>query len=155
MADGVEGPRGEVGHVRDRPHTRGAGRKGRAEQLLDPCRIDAQTAVRLARKAATVSEDVSLDYPMVAPNYAKQRSELARALGLGQQRRRGLAKVSAQDALKVEAFEEAAESLAGEASSDDPALAEAVAPEGAATTAEGKRASKPRARRRKGEPALA
>ena len=31
------------------------------------------------------------DYPMVAPNYAKQRSELAKALGLGQLRRgRGL-----------------------------------------------------------------
>jgi predicted transcriptional regulator len=29
------------------------------------------------------------DYPMVAPNYAKQRSELAKALGLGQQRRKG------------------------------------------------------------------
>src|SRR5689334_23027954 len=28
------------------------------------------------------------DYPMVAPNYAKQRSELARASGLGQQRRK-------------------------------------------------------------------
>ena len=28
------------------------------------------------------------EYPMVAPNYAKQRSELARALGLGQQRRK-------------------------------------------------------------------
>ena len=28
------------------------------------------------------------DYPMVAPNYAKQRSDLAKALGLGQQRRR-------------------------------------------------------------------
>jgi predicted transcriptional regulator len=27
------------------------------------------------------------DYPMVAPNYAKQRSELARASGLGQSRR--------------------------------------------------------------------
>ena len=27
------------------------------------------------------------DYPMVAPNYAKQRSELAKALGLGQMRR--------------------------------------------------------------------
>jgi predicted transcriptional regulator len=32
------------------------------------------------------------DYPMVAPNYAKQRSELARALGLGQQRRKRPAK---------------------------------------------------------------
>jgi len=30
-----------------------------------------------------------LDYPMVAPNYAKQRSELARASGLGQLRRKG------------------------------------------------------------------
>ncbi len=28
-----------------------------------------------------------LDYPMVAPNYAKQRSELARTSGLGQSRR--------------------------------------------------------------------
>ncbi|GAC1590929.1 MAG: MucR family transcriptional regulator [Sphingomicrobium sp.] len=28
------------------------------------------------------------DYPMVAPNYAKQRSELAKSLGLGQMRRR-------------------------------------------------------------------
>jgi len=27
------------------------------------------------------------DYPMVAPNYAKQRSDLAKALGLGQLRR--------------------------------------------------------------------
>ena len=31
------------------------------------------------------------DYPMVAPNYAKQRSELAKALGLGQQRRKSAA----------------------------------------------------------------
>jgi predicted transcriptional regulator len=39
------------------------------------------------------------DYPMVAPNYAKQRSELARALGLGQQRRKRPAKdVPAQPA---------------------------------------------------------
>ena len=29
------------------------------------------------------------DYPMVAPNYAKARSELARSFGLGQQRRKG------------------------------------------------------------------
>jgi len=28
------------------------------------------------------------DYPMVAPNYAKARSELARSMGLGQQRRK-------------------------------------------------------------------
>lgn len=28
------------------------------------------------------------DYPMVAPNYAKQRSELAKSMGLGRQRKR-------------------------------------------------------------------
>ena len=32
------------------------------------------------------------DYPMVAPNYAKARSELARSIGLGQQRRKSPAK---------------------------------------------------------------
>jgi predicted transcriptional regulator len=31
---------------------------------------------------------LSADYPMVAPNYARQRSELAKSLGLGQLRRR-------------------------------------------------------------------
>ncbi|MGF9763094.1 MucR family transcriptional regulator [Microvirga sp. 0TCS3.31] len=30
------------------------------------------------------------DYPMVAPNYAKARSELAKTMGLGQQRRKGM-----------------------------------------------------------------
>jgi predicted transcriptional regulator len=35
------------------------------------------------------------DYPMVAPNYAKQRSELAKALGLGQQRRKKAEEVDA------------------------------------------------------------
>jgi predicted transcriptional regulator len=34
------------------------------------------------------------DYPMVAPNYAKARSELAKTMGLGQQRRRGKAQVA-------------------------------------------------------------
>ena len=29
------------------------------------------------------------DYPMVAPNYAKRRSEFAKQIGLGQKRRRG------------------------------------------------------------------
>ena len=33
------------------------------------------------------------DYPMVAPNYAKARSELAKTMGLGQQRRKGKAPV--------------------------------------------------------------
>ncbi|TDR88076.1 MucR family transcriptional regulator [Enterovirga rhinocerotis] len=31
---------------------------------------------------------LSPDYPMVAPNYAKQRSELAKSMGLGRQRKR-------------------------------------------------------------------
>jgi predicted transcriptional regulator len=35
------------------------------------------------------------DYPMVAPNYAKARSELAKTMGLGQQRRKSSAKVEA------------------------------------------------------------
>ena len=35
------------------------------------------------------------DYPMVAPNYAKARSELARTMGLGQQRRKTAASVDA------------------------------------------------------------
>ncbi len=34
------------------------------------------------------------DYPMVAPNYAAKRSELARSSGLGQQRRRTTAKAA-------------------------------------------------------------
>ncbi len=40
------------------------------------------------------------DYPMVAPNYAKQRSDLAKALGLGQQRRK---KADAAAAAQAEA----------------------------------------------------
>ena len=40
------------------------------------------------------------DYPMVAPNYAKQRSELAKSLGLGQLRReRAQAKDATPDAV--------------------------------------------------------
>jgi len=31
--------------------------------------------------------DLPHDYPMVAPNYAARRSELAKSLGLGQQRK--------------------------------------------------------------------
>jgi len=31
---------------------------------------------------------LGVDYPMVAPNYAKARSQLAKKMGLGQQRRR-------------------------------------------------------------------
>jgi predicted transcriptional regulator len=35
------------------------------------------------------------DYPMVAPNYARARSELAKEMGLGQQRRKALARAAA------------------------------------------------------------
>jgi predicted transcriptional regulator len=41
------------------------------------------------------------DYPMVAPNYAAKRSELAKALGLGQQRRKGAETVVADPAPKA------------------------------------------------------
>jgi hypothetical protein len=33
------------------------------------------------------------DYPMVAPNYAKARSELAKTMGLGQQRKKSATRV--------------------------------------------------------------
>lgn len=36
-----------------------------------------------------------MDYPMVAPNYAKARSELAKEMGLGQQRRKRRARAAA------------------------------------------------------------
>src|SRR3712207_6704954 len=35
------------------------------------------------------------DYPMVAPSYAKARSELAKTMGLGQQRRKGATPIEA------------------------------------------------------------
>lgn len=37
------------------------------------------------------------DYPMTSQSYSEQRSELARALGLGQQRRKGAAKTAVAD----------------------------------------------------------
>jgi predicted transcriptional regulator len=40
------------------------------------------------------------EYPMVAPNYAAQRSELAKALGLGQQRRKRAGTVEVDTAAK-------------------------------------------------------
>ena len=108
------------------------------------------------------------DYPMVSPNYAQQRSELAKASGLGQQRRQGLAKVSEADALKVEAFEDATESPAGEANREDEVLAEVVPAPDAATASEtaaapgaaeaagkAKRAGTARTRKPRAEPATA
>lgn len=41
---------------------------------------------------------LSPDYPMVAPNYAKQRSELAKSMGLGRQRTRDVAPAPAAKA---------------------------------------------------------
>ena len=94
------------------------------------------------------------DYPMVSPSYSQQRSELARTMGLGQQRRKALAKVSEADALKVEAFEEAAGSPAGEVAQDDATLAEVVAapeiaaaPEAAEEAGKAKRAGAKRTRK--------
>src|SRR5687768_14644625 len=39
-----------------------------------------------------------VDYPMVAPNYAKARSELAKEMGLGQQRKKAVAKAATPSA---------------------------------------------------------
>ena len=94
---------------------------------------------------------LAADYPLVAPSYAKQRSELAKALGLGQQRRKGLAKVSAADALKVEALAEAAESPAGEATRDDEVIAEVIT-EAIEPTGKSKRIGSTRGRKSKAEP---
>ena len=38
------------------------------------------------------------DYPMVAPNYAKARSELAKEMGLGQQQKKAVAEAAAPSA---------------------------------------------------------
>lgn len=52
------------------------------------------------------------DYPMTSASYSEQRSELARALGLGQQRRKGVAKSVSEETISepdpvIEAQEEA------------------------------------------------
>ena len=88
---------------------------------------------------------------MVSPSYSQQRSEMAKSLGLGQLRRKGLAAVTETDSLKVEAFDAVAESGQGEAARDDEAPAEA------ATESAGKRkrAGAPRTRKPKAEPATA
>lgn len=45
--------------------------------------------------------DLPRDYPMVAPNYAAKRSELARSIGLGQRRSKAAqAKATANDEMK-------------------------------------------------------
>ena len=93
-----------------------------------------------------------VDYPMAAPAYSQQRSELARSIGLGQKRGGGLAKVSAEDALKVEAFEEVTESAEGEAGGDDAVLLDVAAVAEVSHKAEKpKRAAASRAKKAKGE----
>jgi predicted transcriptional regulator len=41
---------------------------------------------------------LAADYPMVAPNYAAARSELAKTMGLGQQRRKTRGKAAPEAA---------------------------------------------------------
>lgn len=45
------------------------------------------------------------DYPMTSASYSEQRSELARALGLGQQRRKGIARAAPEETVSQEAPE--------------------------------------------------
>ena len=44
--------------------------------------------MRVSNGAAVAGPAEPLDYPMVAPNYAAARSQLAKQMGLGQQGRR-------------------------------------------------------------------
>jgi len=55
-----------------------------------------------------VKWDLPADYPMVAPNYAAKRSELARSSGLGQSRKKNAAKAAVASKEKVTAPVEAA-----------------------------------------------
>jgi predicted transcriptional regulator len=55
------------------------------------------------------------DYPMTSQSYSEQRSELARALGLGQQRRKGVAKSAAADVTRSEPVETKPQESAAEA----------------------------------------
>jgi predicted transcriptional regulator len=63
------------------------------------------------------------DYPMVAPNYAKARSELAKTMGLGQQRRKGAAPVetAANDAAPAKPKRAAAKTAATSEEATAPA----------------------------------
>ena len=48
-----------------------------------------KTAYNMTPEAYRERWGLSSDYPMVAPNYAKQRSQLAKEIGLGTRARRG------------------------------------------------------------------
>ena len=54
-----------------------------------------RTAYDMTPEQYRAKWNLPADYPMVAPNYAKARSELARTMGLGQQRRKSKAPVKA------------------------------------------------------------
>ena len=47
-----------------------------------------RTAYNMTPEQYRAKWDLPPDYPMVAPNYAKKRSELARSMGLGNKRKR-------------------------------------------------------------------
>lgn len=103
------------------------------------------------------------DYPMAAPNYSKQRSDLARTLGLGQKRGEGFAKSSPPDVVKaepVEADDAARDDALAAQESAEPAQAAAPTrgrkPAGkAAAPDKPKRAAAPGAKRRANEPTAA
>ena len=50
-----------------------------------------RTKYDLSPEEYRVKWGLSADYPMVAPNYAAARSQLAKSMGLGQQRRKAVA----------------------------------------------------------------
>lgn len=50
-----------------------------------------RTAYNMSPEDYRAKWGLNADYPMVAPNYASQRSELAKKMGLGQQRSRAAA----------------------------------------------------------------
>ena len=93
------------------------------------------------------------DYPMVAPNYAAQRSALARSLGLGQKRKgRDNATTGAEPNVEMPDGVGESPDVVGEGAQADPALisvpAETEEAE-AAPPAKRTRASKPKAKREK------
>lgn len=53
-----------------------------------------RTAFNMTPEEYRAKWGLTADYPMVAPNYAKARSELARSIGLGQQRRKSATPVN-------------------------------------------------------------
>jgi hypothetical protein len=70
--------------------------KERAGELLRTVRLEPKRIVRHLKTAYNMTPEeyrerwgLSPDYPMVAPNYAKQRSRLAKQIGLGTRSRRG------------------------------------------------------------------